>query len=98
MTYESPEKISMRKFLTSLEAEIRKTENETEQVEQLDRLKTMWMAYDGEDRIISTADLAQEIAERGPEYKIKTGIPGLDALLDGFRLQQLVVLSAKTKS
>lgn len=78
--------------------EIKSTQKEIEQIESLNRLKEIAQKYEGEDEVISTLDLAEEMKKRGEEYKIMSGWKGLDDLLQGFRLGQLIDISAMTKS
>lgn len=90
--------MEISKFIQKLENEIKSTQKEIEQIESLNRLKEIAKKYEGEDEVISTLDLAEQMKQRGEEYKILSGWTDLDKLLNGFRLGQLVDISAMTKS
>lgn len=86
----------MNKTLEKLDKELKKIKDEEEREAALGRLKEIAKVYDGEDQVVSWKELAKEINPN--EFKIMSGWPGLDDLLKGFRLQQLIVVSAATKS
>jgi replicative DNA helicase len=90
--------IDIEKMLQSLQNEIVATQDGIAQVESLDRLKEVAMTYKGEDKVISFSEIKKKIALHKDEEKIMSGYRGLDDLLKGFRPQQLVVVSALTKS
>lgn len=76
----------------------RKELEKEKQSEALERLKEMAKKYEGDDKIISSLDIAKEMAAPGDQYKILTGWGGLDNIIKGFRLGQVVVVTAMTKS
>ena len=84
--------------LNLLKEEIKKDEEIVKKDEALQRLKDIMAVYNGEDRVVSSKELQEEIKSRPEELKILSGIEGLDKILDGFRLKQLITLSAATKS
>lgn len=86
----------MREALEKLDRELKKIKDDEEREAAQLRLKAIAEKYDGEDRVVEWEEIAKEI--NPDEFKIFTGWPGLDDLLKGFRLQQLVVISAATKS
>ncbi|MDO8604018.1 MAG: DnaB-like helicase C-terminal domain-containing protein [bacterium] len=90
--------MDIKELVRQLEQNIRVTQKDAEQAASLERLKFISKNYQGDDEIISTLDLIDEIKNRGEEYKINTGYKSLDDILGGFRLGQLIVLSAQTKS
>lgn len=90
--------INVDKLIKGLEKEIVATQEGLEQTEALERLKQVAITYNGEDKIISFADIKEQIKQQKDEEKIMSGYQGLDDLLRGFRPQQLVVVSALTKS
>lgn len=90
--------IDVENILKNLEKEIETTQKGIEQVESLDRLKEVAKVYKGEDKVIAFSDIKKRILTQKDEEKIMSGYEGLDALLKGFRPQQLVVVSALTKS
>jgi len=86
------------KIIKKLENEIVKTKKIEQQAESLERLKEIAKVYRGEDKVISFKEIAEKIKNEKEEQKFMSGIAGLDDLLKGFRLQQVVVVSALTKS
>jgi len=85
-------------LIKKLQVEIKETQKGLEQSESFLRLKEIAKIYEGEDRVISFQDIVERIKTEEEELKIMSGWIGLDNLLKGFRLQQLVVVSALTKS
>ena len=86
------------KMIAQLDAEINSTQKGLELTESLERLKNIAEIYRGEDAIVSFEEIAQKIRNEKEEFKILSGWSGIDDILKGFRLQQLVVVSALTKS
>lgn len=86
------------KYIQALSKEIEKVEDLAKREAQMLRLQEIALAYSGEDRLISSLEIAENIKTRPAEKQIMTGYPGLDAILKGFRPQQLIVVSAATKS
>lgn len=85
-------------LIRKLNNEIVKTQRGVEKSDSLFRLKDIAKTYRGEDRIIPFSDLQERIKASEDELKIMTGWTDFDKLLRGFRLQQLVVVSALTSS
>jgi len=83
--------------LNLLKEEIKKDEEIVKKDEALQRLKDIMAVYNGEDRVVSSKELQEEIKSRPEELKILSGIEGLDNILGGFRLKQLITLSGLTK-
>ena len=92
------EKKDIDKILERLNSEINKEKKGHEKSESLCRLKEIARVYQGEDKVIPFSDIVQRISINVDELQIMSGWKGLDDLLRGFRLQQLVVVSAATKS
>jgi len=90
--------IEISKFIQELEKEITELGAATLKEEQLLRLQEAAAKYDGEDKLISSFEVMERMKNRPEEQKILSGYSGLDAILGGFRLKQLVVVSAATKS
>ena len=86
------------KIINRLNNEISKTQIGIEKEESLVRLKEIAKVYRGEDKIISFAEIAERVKNEDEEVKFMSGYSGLDALLRGFRPQQLIVVSALTGS
>jgi len=76
--------------LNLLKEEIKKDEEIVKKDEALQRLKDIMAVYNGEDRVVSSKELQEEIKSRPEELKILSGIEGLDNILGGFRLKQLI--------
>lgn len=85
-------------LIKKLEQEIISTQKDLVRVESLERLKEVAKIYQGEDKIISFEEVTDKVKNEKDEVKVMSGWSGLDGLLKGFRFQQLVVVSALTKS
>lgn len=90
--------MDIKKLIASLETEIKQTQAGIQQVESLERLKEVASIYDGEDKVIPFSDLVAKIKLNKDEEKVLSGWSGLDDILGGFRLQQVIAVSALTKS
>lgn len=88
----------MVEFLAEMEREIKGLDASTERIEKLARLEEAMRVYEGDDELISSLDILERIKTQPEEEKFMTGIAGLDALLKGFRKNQVIVLAAPTKS
>ena len=86
------------KIIRRLTEEIKITQESKIQTENLSRLKEIAKVYNGEGKVVSFQEIAERIKTQPEEFKMMSGWTGLDDLLKGFRLQQLVVVSALTKS
>ena len=89
----------MKKLLQKIERELSLIKDKKERIIQSKRLKVLWEKYEGDDKIISSEELREEIeAEKEKDHlMIYTKIPALDRIIDGFREGNLVVVSAPTK-
>jgi hypothetical protein len=54
--------------------------------------------YQGDDKIISSKEILERIAQEGEREKFFTGWPELDAIIGGFTPGELIVVSAPTKN
>lgn len=88
----------INKIIARLDSEIRETSKGLQKEENLGRLKEIAKVYRGEDKVVSFESLKDRIKAGEQELKILSGWQGIDDLLRGFRLQQLVVVSALTAS
>lgn len=91
-------KEEIEKIISELEKDISNIEERIESTDNIVRLKDVCRTYYGDDRVVSFAELAEDIKSLPEEEKILTGWTGLDKIIGGFRLEQLVVVSALTKS
>lgn len=85
-------------IIDSLTKEINQEKIGQEKIDSLIRLKEIAKVYKGEDKIIPFSDLVERIKKGEEELKILSGWKGIDDLLKGFRLQQLITVSALTAS
>lgn len=66
--------------------------------ERIARVRGMWEKYTGEDDVVSFKELEEALANEPPAIKVSTKFGSLDKLIDGFRYEQLVVVSAQEKT
>lgn len=88
----------INEFLNNLDKEVQNIEDEQRKLQAKARLEETMKAYSGEDELISSLDLLERIKTQPEEKKFLSGLEGLDDILNGFRLNQLIVLAAPTKS
>jgi len=88
----------MIEFLQELERDLHSIDDKIEKQKTTARLEEAMRVYSGEDELISSLDILERIKTQPEEYKLMSGLPGLDNILGGFRRQQLIVLAAPTKS
>lgn len=91
-------KDDIKKLIEGLSQEIRVAKDVEDKTAALQRLQDIAKMYDGEDKIISSLEIAELIKVRPEQAKMFSGYSGLDNILDGFRHKQLIVVSAATKS
>lgn len=65
---------------------------------RLERIKHMWERYSGEDDVVSFKDIETAMENEPPAIKVMSKFQDLNTLIDGFRYEQLVVLSAQEKT
>ncbi len=85
-------------FLETLAEELKGIQDEEERMKAQNRLEETWATYNGEDKLISSLEILENIKTQPEEEKFLTGVGGLDEILKGFRKNQLIVLAAPTKS
>jgi len=85
-------------FLKKLEASLKQEQATADRAEALARVAEKMEKYEGEDRIVSSHELADILEHEPPAERVLSGIAGLDAIVDGFRGGQLVILAAAKKS
>lgn len=90
--------MTSEELIKKLQQEIIQTQSSEQQIKSLARLKEVALVYQGEDKVISSLDVVEQIKQQKDEVRVMSGWSGLDGLLKGFRLQQLIVVSALTKS
>jgi len=89
--------MNIEDYLQTLESEIQKENDTLEKDAAMQRMADVLKLYRGDDRVVSSLELWEEIKNAPPEMKMMTGFPEFDRILDGFRIGQLVVLSGVTK-
>lgn len=67
-------------------------------VEALHRLSEFMAEYTGENEVVDSANLLEEIKQFESEERYYTGITALDAIVDGFRSNQVIAVAAPTKA
>lgn len=85
-------------FIAKLDKELQETTRNKEEAIRLKSLYDKAIRYEGDDEVISFEEVVSNIKKQKDELKIFTGWSSFDAILKGFRLQQVVVVSALTKS
>lgn len=86
------------KLIGRLEAESKTAKEDAAMASRLEALKTTALAYKGEDEVVSFDEIAKRVKNEEEAFKILTGWTEFDKIIRGFRPQQLVVVSALTKS
>ena len=89
--------LDIKTLIKEIEKETASLEVEEEKQSTLQRLQEIAKEYEGDDKVISSLEIAEQIKSRPEQKKMFSGFGGLDAILDGFRHKQLIVLSAVTK-
>lgn len=89
--------MELEEIIAAIGTEKKKAEQQTHSEEGLLRLQEVAKQYEGEYRLIWSDDLLEEIKHRPERPRYDTGIPEIDALIGGFRPQQLITISASTK-
>ncbi len=88
-----------QRLIKSLENEIKKMPEDSEaKAAALLRLEEIAKAYTGEDRVVSSEEIAKELKENPPKPGVMTGLEKLDFILNGFTPQQVIVLAGLTKN
>lgn len=90
--------MKLTEYMEVLEAEIEHSKNRTGQKLRLEEIKNKYKDYNGEDALISSEELVEKIKSEVEEFKMPTGFNQIDSILGGFRLGQLVTISATTGS
>lgn len=85
-------------FLDSLNSDINNIGDEQKKLEAKVRMEQTMKVYSGDDELVSSLDILERLKTQPEEEKHFTGIKELDAILKGFRKNQLIVLAAPTKS
>lgn len=87
----------IEKLITGLRQETAKIANAEERELAMMRLQDVAAKYSGDDQIVSTEFILEEMKQRPPEERMYSGFASIDELLGGFRPKQLIVFSGITK-
>lgn len=89
--------MEIQEIIDAIASEKQKAETQLHSNEGLLRLQEVAAAYQGEYKLIWSDQLIEDIKNRPKKVAFSTGIPEFDALLGGFKEQQLITVSASTK-
>lgn len=67
-------------------------------IEAMQRMAEFMSHYSGDDEVVASVDLIEEIKKFEKEERYFTGIKSLDRILDGFRSNQVIAVAAPTKA
>ena len=84
-------------FLKKIEGEVKANKENLYNEEVKIRLQEVVSKYEGDDRMVSSLELAEEIRKELPVIGYKTGIETIDELIGSFRDGQLITISGITK-
>lgn len=84
-------------IIKKIQAEKAKAENEVQSNDGLVRLQNVASAYQGEYKLVWSDELLKEVLARPRASFHQTNIPDLDALIGGFKEQQVITISAHSK-
>lgn len=90
--------MNVDRIIHNLEKEIKTAKVDAGVTARLERLKAIAAKYAGEDKVVPFEDIAKRIKAEKDELRMFTGWKKFDEIITGFRLGQLVVVSAATKS
>lgn len=85
------------KLIQELEKEIRRNTDELERNQQLVRLQDIARNYDGDDRVISSEELYEQLKNAPEKEKFNSGFSTLDTLMEGFTTSESIFLTGITK-
>ena len=94
----STQSFDIDSIIKNLTHEVEKVQDGLELAQSLQRIKEIALVYRGSDEMVSSSVLIENLKNEKEEFKIMSGWDSLDKILKGFRLQQLVTVSAATKS
>lgn len=86
----------IQKIISRVQSEKKQTEKEIASSEGLIRLQEIMAAYDGEDKLYTSAEIVEQMKHSPTPVGYKTGT-ALDDLTGGFRKQQIITMFAHTK-
>ena len=84
-------------LINRIQTEQNKLKTELQNSQGMLRLKEVAKNYDGEYKLIWSDDLLEDLKTRPRISPHKTGLQSLDAIIDGFREQQIITIAAHPK-
>lgn len=87
----------IEKILASLEAEIKREQTNLAQAESLARLQEIAQTYAGDDRVVSSEELLEEIKNQPEKPKFFSGFNTLDKKMEGFTTGESIFMTGITK-
>ena len=84
-------------LIKALEAEIRKEQRGVEETESLLRIQEIARTYEGDDKVVSSAELFEEIKNKPVKEKFYSGFSFLDKKVDGWTIGESIFLTGITK-
>lgn len=84
---------------SEIESQLKALEEESASKEEVERVEQMALEYAGEDRVIDTETYleAMEKLRGGESFKIFSGLPQLDYIIEGFWEGNVCIISGPTK-
>lgn len=89
--------MNVEKIIKSIQSEQESLQKEIINAEGLLRLQEVMRSYEGEYKLHSSEEIAQQLKDKPLPTGYKTGIAKLDELTGGFRQKQIVTMFAHTK-
>ena len=89
--------MKIEEIIKKIQKEKQKAASESHNAEGLLRLQETLKDYQGEDRLVWSEELAEELKTTPRTYGHTTGLEKLDEITTGFREQQLITLSGHSK-
>ena len=84
-------------LIKSLEQEITQNKNDIERGEQLLRLQEIAKEYKGDDRVVSSEELFEQVKNQPEKPKFESGFSILDKKMEGFTTGESIFLTGITK-
>lgn len=89
--------MNTKEILASIQKEISREKETSEQAGQLIRLQELMQQYDGDDRVVSSRQLLKEIESQPEKVKFNSGFSSLDEKMEGFTTGESIFLTGITK-
>ena len=88
----------IEKMIERLRCEIVETKDEFMKTESMERLRNVSATYRGEDEVVNKDETVEKVKNEKEGIRVYSTFKKLDEILKGFRPQQLITVSAATKS